>query len=138
MTGLSCGLPGADTSDTANKAKVLNPDEFAKALGLASWLMSMSKEHKHLPMAVLEKRILPAILLKQFRLIKKDGVPVAFLTWAEVSDTLKAKAESANAVLELLEWQSGNNFVIMDCVSPFGSADKLKSDFLSRMKSVGN
>lgn len=125
-------------SDGADKPKVLNPDEFAKALGLATWLMSMSKEHKDLPLTVLEKRLLPPILLKQFRLIRKDGAPVAFLTWAEVSDALKAKAENVDEVLPLPEWRSGSNFVLMDCVSPFGSADKLKSDFLSRMKSVGN
>jgi hemolysin-activating ACP:hemolysin acyltransferase len=126
----------AGSTDTPKLTK-MNPDAFARHLGLASWLMSMSKEHQYLPMSVLEKRVLPAILLQQFRLVQKDGTPVAFLTWATVSDELREKAESTDFALELTEWRSGDNFVIIDCVSPFGSADKLKSDFLSRMNAAG-
>ena len=119
-------------------SKALDPNEFGKFLGLACWLMTMSKEHRSLPMSVLDDRILPAILLKQFRLIKKDDTPVAFLTWALVSDETKDRLSKPDAKLQLAEWRSGTNLIIVDCVSPFAPVEKVKSDFLSRMPAAAD
>ena len=115
-------------------SKALNPEEFGLFLGLASWLMSMSKEHCDRPISTIDKRVLPAILLKQFKLIRKDKMPVAFISWATVSDEVKARLESdENYAPQLTEWRSGRNLVIVECVSPFGPAAEVKQHFINGM-----
>ncbi|NJO35487.1 MAG: toxin-activating lysine-acyltransferase [Rhodospirillales bacterium] len=115
-------------------SKPLPPDEFGLILGLASWLMTMSKEHRDRPISVLDKRVLPGILLKQFKLIRKDKMPVAFISWATVSDEVKARLESDETYApEITEWRSGRNLVIVECVSPFGPAAEVKQHFINGM-----
>lgn len=115
----------------------LDPDEFGQYLGLASWLITMSKDHRDLPMAFLDERILPAILLKQFRLFRKGKAPIAFLTWATVSDAAQTKFETAGGKLDLMDWRSGSKLIVVDCVSPFGPTDKIKSKFLETINKSG-
>lgn len=115
-------------------AMPVNPEEFARFLGLASWLMTMSKDHKDLAISELDTRILPAILLKQFRLIMKGKTPIAFLTWAMVSDDVLKRFKKSNQALDIRDWRSGKNLLIVDCVSPFGPGEKIKSEFLASMK----
>jgi hemolysin-activating ACP:hemolysin acyltransferase len=113
-------------------SKPLPPDEFGLVLGLASWLMTMSKDHRDLPISVIDKRILPAILLKQFKLIRKDSLPVAFISWATVTDDVKARLESdLTYAPEISEWRSGRNLVIIECVSPFSPAAEVKQHFIN-------
>lgn len=114
-------------------SKAVEPDEFARYLGLASWLMTMSKDHKDLALKVLDERILPAILLKQFRLFSKGKMPIAFLTWAMVSDTVAERLNESGGMPELTEWRTGKNLVIVDCVSPFGPTETIKKEFLASM-----
>jgi cytolysin-activating lysine-acyltransferase len=112
-------------------SKALKPDEFGVFLGLASWLMSMSADHKHLPFSTLDDAVLPAILLKQFKLIRKDGTPVAFLSWATVSDEIKAALDIGEKTkLAADEWRTGPNLFIVECVSPFAPAAVIKEHFL--------
>lgn len=111
-------------------AKALNPDEFGVILGLVTWLMSMSKEHKARPISSIDETVLPALLLKQFKLIRKDAMPVAFMSWATVSDEIKRELNAGDRVLTPDEWRSGKNIVIMECVSPFGPAAEIKEHFI--------
>ncbi|NSX56903.1 toxin-activating lysine-acyltransferase [Parasulfitobacter algicola] len=115
-------------------SEALDPNSFGKFLGLASWLMSMSKAHRDLPISTLDERILPAILLKQFKLIKKETMPVAFLSWAMVSDEVKERMSKPDARIDLTEWRSGDNLILVECISPFAPAEKIKKDFLERMQ----
>jgi len=112
----------------------VNPDEFARYLGLASWLMTMSEDHNELALKVLDERILPAILLKQFRMFSKGKMPIAFLTWAMVSDAVAERLNQSGGTPELKEWRTGKNLIIVDCVSPFGPVEKIKKEFLASMK----
>jgi cytolysin-activating lysine-acyltransferase len=115
-------------------SKPLPPDEFGLILGLASWLMSMSKDHRDLPISTLDKRVLPGILLKQFKLIRKDKMPVAFISWATVSDEVKALLEGDKTYApEITDWRSGRNLVIVECVSPFSPAAEVKQHFINGM-----
>ncbi|MBW3245452.1 toxin-activating lysine-acyltransferase [Epibacterium sp. DP7N7-1] len=114
-------------------SKALKPDEFGVFLGLASWLMSMSEDHKEMPFSVLDDVVLPAILLKQFRLIRKNGTPIAFISWATVSDEIKSALDSGEkGKLAADEWRSGPNLVIVECVSPFAPTAIIKEHFLEK------
>jgi len=72
------------------------------------------------------------IFLQQFKVYLKDKQPVAFLTWAMASDEVKARVEAGETTLELKDWRSGTNKVVVECVSPFGAAGK----FLGRFDSI--
>ena len=115
-----------------------NPKDFSQYLGIASWPMSMSKEHRDLPYSTLDHKILPAVLLKQFKIIEKGNVPIAFVTWASVSDAVKEKLTNTDERLSLAEWRSGKNLIITECISPYAPADKLKADFFARLNSKNN
>lgn len=112
-------------------SKVLQPEQFGLTLGLASWLMSMSKEHRDRPISSLEADILPAILLKQFKLYYKDKMPIAFLSWAMVSAEVKARLETGRGKIFVHEWRSGPTLTVIDCVSPFALKSEIIDQFLA-------
>lgn len=116
-----------------NKDK-MDPATFGSALGQAVWLMTMSESHKEQPIKALEAEVLPAILLQQFKLYSKGTQPVAFLTWATVTDEIKKRFDAGDKSLELKDWRSGNNVVIVDCVSPFNPKDVFEKTFLDGLK----
>ncbi len=108
------------------------------ALASAVWLMGKSEAHRHLFLADLDWRVLPAIAHKQFRLFHKDGKPVAFASWAMVSDAVAVRlgldgAEAGDdgapagprpaMRLRPEEWRCGERRVIVDVVAPFGGAE---------------
>ena len=116
------------------KLDVLEPREFTDFLGQASWLMINSKDHKHLPITEIEARILPALLLKQFRIYANGQKPVAFVTWAAVSDKVKSDFQSGVTRLSATDWRSGENVIVVDCISPFGPPEKIVAEFLKSLK----
>jgi len=89
----------------------------------ACWLMSRSKAHSHVTMGDMEWLVLPPIILKQariFRDAKQD--PIAFMSWALVSDEVDQRLKRGGQKLAPSEWNSGQNFWIIDLVTPFGDA----------------
>lgn len=105
---------------------------FASALGQATWLMTISKEHRDLPVSVIEVRVTPAVLLQQFKLYMKNKQPIAFIAWALVSDTIKESLLSGTYVLQPADWRSGNNIVIVECISPFTLRSEIEKQFWDR------
>lgn len=111
-----------------SRKNVLNPDKFAEYLGIAAWLCSMSKSHKTRDFSSIDRDLLPPILLKQFRVIRDQKLPIAFLTWASVSVDVEEKVKRAEA-LELEDWKSGEKIVVIDCIAPFGHRERIIKEF---------
>lgn len=112
-------------------AKTLDAQTFASTLGQAVWLMTMSKDHKDLTIRTVEERVAPALLLRQFKLYSKGKQPVAFLIWASVSDEVKARLEAGDKSLEMTDWRSGPNIVVVDCISPFNPPETFIEKFMA-------
>jgi cytolysin-activating lysine-acyltransferase len=130
------GRDAETTSDKPGSAQGLNP------LAAAISLMLASPAHRHLFIADLEWRLLPAIAARQFRLIVKDERPLAFVTWAFVSDEVKARLTSESGPsgagrLKPEEWRSGRNHVIVDFVSPFVTDEVERKRMLASVFGVG-
>jgi cytolysin-activating lysine-acyltransferase len=106
-----------------------DPQTFAATMGQAVWLMTMTDQHRDLPIHEVEARVAAPILLRRFKLYSKGKQPVAFLTWATVSDAVKAKVE-AGELLDLADWTSGDNLIVVDVVSPFNPAEVFEKRFL--------
>jgi hemolysin-activating ACP:hemolysin acyltransferase len=119
-------------------SKVFSPQEFGIVLGSVSWLMSMSEEHKHLPFSTLDDRVLPALLLKQFKLVRQKEMPVAFIAWATLTDEIAAEFEAGTRKLALDDWRSGKKLTIVECVSPFSPVEEVKKTFFERYDQNGS
>ena len=140
--------PGADApasfSGDAPSAETPGPQPV-NPLAAALTLLLASPPHRHLFIADLEWRLLPAIAAGQFRLITKDNRPLAFVTWAFLSDEIKARLQEAMKQpggasgagrLKPEEWRSGKNHVIVDFVSPFVTDEQEKKRMLASVFGV--
>lgn len=116
-------------------SKPPDPETFGSALGYVTWLITMSPAHKNLPIRAVEARILPALLLKQFKLYYKGKQPVAFVAWAMLTDEAKAR-HAAGENLPLTDWRAGPNLVAVDVVSPFADASKVEAEFMASMAAL--
>ncbi len=129
MTSAPSEQPKTDTSPGAP----LDAQTFGSTIGNAVWLMTMDKGFRDLPIREVEARVATPVLLRQFKLYSKGKQPVAFLSWASVSDAVKAKLD-AGELLTLEDWRSGENIVVVDVVSPFNPAETFKEKFLEGAK----
>lgn len=125
-------ITGSNKPVGVEDSAFLTSKDFSEALGQVTWLMTMSADHKQLPISVIDERILPAIVLKQFKVLTKGKMPIAFLAWATVSDEVQKKFEAGREALELKDWRSGDNLMVVECISPFGSAEVIKSGFIEK------
>lgn len=94
-------------------------------LGQVTWLMSQTATHKHMFISDLEWMVIPAIALGQFRLWRQGGLPVAYASWAYLSDEAAARAKEGVRRLAPIDWKSGENAVLMDLIAPFGGAEEV-------------
>ena len=72
--------------------------------------------------------------MQQFKLYSKGKQPIAFLAWATVSDEVKERFDAGNMALELKDWRSGSNLIVVDCISPFADPDQIVEQFRSTTK----
>lgn len=107
----------------AEAAAKLGGDKVA-VLGNAVWLLTQTPTHKHLFITDLEWLVLPAVALNQFRLWRRGTVPVAFATWAYLSDEAEARLKQGIRRIAPMDWKSGDNLWLMDLICPFGGQDE--------------
>jgi cytolysin-activating lysine-acyltransferase len=74
-------------------------------------------------MADLEWLVMPAILLRQFRLFYHEGKPVAAVLYAFISDEVERRIESGAPSVQPGDWKSGERAWIVQVIAPFGQAE---------------
>lgn len=92
-------------------------------LGQIAWLMMLSPQHRHFFLADLEWLVGPAVMLRQFKLFSHKNTPVAYVSWAFLSEEAEAHLK-AHRRLRPGDWRSGDKRVVVDVVAPFGGAEK--------------
>jgi cytolysin-activating lysine-acyltransferase len=92
----------------------------AQVLGEIAWLMTQSPRHKAVPLGDLEWLLMPALLLRQFRIFYKGKQPVGVALWALADDLVAKRIDAGDRRLAAVEWKSGGNMRIVDIVAPFG------------------
>ena len=102
------------------------PKTVAQVLGEITWLMTQSPRHKQVPLGDLEWLVMPAILLKQFRMFYKGEQPVGVALWALVDDIVAKRIDAGDIRLTAVEWKSGANRRIVDVVAPFGGEAEMR------------
>lgn len=108
--------------DAGATVKQPSPSE---ALGQVVWLMRQSELHRHLFLADLDWLVLPAIQLKQFRLIRKDNVPIAYASWAYLNEDAAARLTSGEKRLRPSDWKGGEELWLIDLITPFGGQEQI-------------
>ena len=98
-------------------------EEFSEAemLGSAVWLWLHSTSHRIAPLHTLSALLLPALKYRQFVLISERNKPVAYLSWANLSEDAERRYLSNPPVcMPEADWVSGKRMWILDWVAPFG------------------
>lgn len=116
----------------ANKRTSKNtPKSLAEVFQQIIWLLSQSRTHKLMFLADLEWSILPPYRLGQFRIFHNKESPMAFASWAKVSDVVLDRMKNVGPRLRPDEWNSGDTVILMDVVTPFGGLEKVVEELNS-------
>ncbi len=119
---------GVAENSGADKKPAGNLLQKLPILGPAMWLYARDPMRKFMFVGDIEGAVVPPVVLDQCRLYSRDGVPVAFFSWAKVSDAVDARIRSGHLKIAPHEWNSGDHLWMVDMVSPFGNLDKLFAD----------
>lgn len=123
---------GVDTFANDNGSILKEEKTFSNVLGQAVWLMSMDENYKQMPIGMIEGRVLPPIILRQFKLYYKEKQPVAFLTWALLDEPVNKPTDLSRFTGQnLIVWRSGSTISVIDCVSPFADGTIFQEAFLN-------
>jgi cytolysin-activating lysine-acyltransferase len=98
----------------------------AQVLGEIAWLMTQSPRHKAVPLGDLEWLVMPALLLRQFRIFYKGEQPVGVALWALADELVAKRIDAGDKRLAAVEWKSGINMRIVDIVAPFGGEAEMR------------
>ena len=134
MEALAGFRAAADASSTTSDPVTAHAHEqtappsktVAQVLGEIAWLMTQSPRHKVIPFGDLEWLLMPAILLRQFRIFYKGEQPVGVALWALADDLVAKRIDVGDRRLAAVEWKSGSNMRIVDVVSPFGGEAEMR------------
>ena len=103
------------------------PKTVAQVLGEITWLMTQSPRHKAMALGDLEWLVMPAILLRQFRIFYHGEQPVGVALWALVDDLVAKRIDANDRRLAAVEWKSGAAMRIVDIVAPFGGEAEMRA-----------
>jgi cytolysin-activating lysine-acyltransferase len=103
------------------------PKTVAQVLGEITWLMTQSPRHKAIPLGDLEWLVMPAILLRQFRIFYKGEQPVGVALWALADDLVAKRIDAGDRRLSAVEWKSGTGMRVIDVVAPFGGEAEMRA-----------
>jgi cytolysin-activating lysine-acyltransferase len=103
------------------------PKTVAQVMGEITWLMTQSPRHKAIPLGDLEWLVMPAILLRQFRIFYKGEQPVGVALWAMADRLVSKRIDAGDRRLTAAEWKSGSTMRIVDIVAPFGGEAEMRN-----------
>jgi cytolysin-activating lysine-acyltransferase len=110
----------------ARERDALPPKTVSQVLGEITWLMTQSPRHKSIPLGDLEWLLMPAILLRQFRIFYQGEQPVGVVLWALVDDQVAKRIDGGDKRLTAVEWKSGGIMRIVELVAPFGGEAEMR------------
>lgn len=119
-----------DMSQLAELAKVQAQHVMSKIplLGPVTWLMMQQGATRHTLLSELEWRVLPALVLDQAKLYMRESAPIAYVSWAKISEAAALRYKTAPHHLTSSDWKSGDQIWIIDLFTPFGGAIDVMKD----------
>ena len=96
-------------------------------LGEITWLMTQSPRHKAIPLGDLEWLVMPAILLRQFRIFYKGEQPVGVALWALVDELVARRIDAGDRRLRQWNGRAAAAMRIVELVAPFGGEAEMRA-----------
>lgn len=129
-TNKSLPLNEADMQHLADVAKAQAQVVMAKipVLGAVAWLMMQQAGARHTLLSEMEWRVMPPLVMDQAKLYMRDGAPVAYVSWAQLSEKTAQRYLEAPHHLMAADWKSGDQIWIIDLVTPFGGAPEVMKE----------
>jgi cytolysin-activating lysine-acyltransferase len=121
------GFGAAPPKNGAATSGAPAPKTVAQVMGEITWLMTQSPRHKAIPLGDLEWLVMPAILLRQFRIFYKGEQPVGVALWALADKLVAKRIDAGDRRLTAVEWKSGTTMRIVDIVAPFGGEAEMRN-----------
>jgi cytolysin-activating lysine-acyltransferase len=119
------GAPHANGNAAAGQVEPA-PKTVSQVLGEITWLMTQSPRHKAIALGDLEWLVMPAILLRQFRIFYKGEQPVGVAVWALADDLVAKRIDAGDRRLTAVEWKSGPHMRLVELVAPFGAEAEMR------------
>lgn len=130
LAGLAA--PGQGAQAPADGGAAGQPAKtVAQVLGEIAWLMTQSPRHKAMTLGDLEWLVMPAILLRQFRIFYQGDRPVGVALWALADELVAKRIDAGDNRLTAVEWKSGGLRRIVDIVAPFGGEAEMREQVAS-------
>lgn len=107
-------------------------------LGPVVWLQLQDKTQRYNFIGDIEWRVIPPITLGQCKLYMKDKAPLAYVSWAKVSDEVHDRISKGTMKLAPGEWDTGTNLWLVDVISPFGGVKEIIEDLKSSVLNDSN
>jgi len=117
--------PGTVAPQAPEGATGVKPPTLSELLGEITFMLAASPAHQLMFLSDLNWLVVPAVRLNQFRLVRKNGGPMAYVSWALVSDEVEERLKAGAKRLKPDEWRSGDNAWIIDLVAPLGNQDQI-------------
>lgn len=95
--------------------------------------MTQSPTHKHLFLADLEWLVLPPVMLRQFRVFRRNKLPFGFASWAHLNEEAAARLRSGARRLKPGDWKSGAELWLVDLVAPFGGREAIVAELRDKV-----
>jgi len=99
-------------------------------LGAVAWLMMQQSSTRHTLLSELEWRVMPPLVLDQAKLYLRDEAPIAYVSWARLSEAAAARYQQAPHHLASGDWKSGDQNWLIDLSTPFGGG----SDIINELR----
>lgn len=90
--------------------------------GEVLWLCTQSTLHKSVPLSQVHRALAPAFQHRQFRLYRRQGQPIAFVSWARLSKPAETIYLSNQNALSTSDWVGGDRLWLMTWIAPFGDS----------------
>ncbi len=97
-------------------------------LGPVTWLMMHQSTTKFSLVCDIEWKVMPPLVLDQAKLYMKDESPLAFVSWAMLSEESVARYKNPPHHLTPSDWKSGDQVWLIDVLTPFGGAKEVLKD----------
>jgi cytolysin-activating lysine-acyltransferase len=117
---------GDHAATAAPERDALPSKTVSQVLGEIIWLMTQSPRHRTIPLGDLEWLLMPALLLRQFRIFYNGQQPVGVALWALADDLVAKRIDAGDTRLSAAEWKSGSNTRIVVLVAPFGGEMEIR------------
>lgn len=109
------------TNDTVSGGRPL--DQRFEQLGKLSWLWTNSSLHREWGVEVFARFLIPPITLGQIEILERNGMPVAYCSWAWLSEAAEIRYMLDPSDIRVEDWTGGDRLWFADWVAPFAAAD---------------